>query len=229
MLLETKMTGVRYLGSASGSQPFSSADDAVEELAKLTGVDYGYRADASEADRLAAIAKARRWWEHGGEVAMHDRITAPRAVPPSDLSRTDDELAAIARAIDDPRTRKDAIAHLAGAHSYIVQRALVTALGRSSDEADRRAILAALQPTLWALPSIADVLARPGDARTRVAAANRMYDVLHASRSFVRIEIRDAALDRARAVANDARDPADVRAAAARVVASWSAMAERAN
>jgi hypothetical protein len=168
MLLDTKMTGSRYRGSAA--QSFSAADDAVEQLAKLTGVDFGYHPDASEADRLAAIGNARQWWEHGGEAAVRSKIEAPHAIPVGDLLRSDDELAATARAIDDPRTRAGTVAHLGATHSSIVQRALVRALAGSHDEAERRAILAALPPTLWVLPAITDVLARPGrraDARAR--------------------------------------------------------------
>jgi hypothetical protein len=223
MLLDTKMTGARWVHNAS--LPFSAADVAIEELAQLTGVDFGYHADAPQPDRLAAIAKARTWWERGG--VAHLKIAASHAVVVGDLLRSDDELAATARAIGDPRTRKDAIAHLADARSFVVQRALVNALALSHDEAERRAILSALQPALWQLPAIADVLAQPGNAATRVLAANRMIDVLHASPSQLKIEIRDAALVRARAVENDAHAPADVRQAAARVVASWSAFGER--
>jgi hypothetical protein len=224
-LLHAKMTGARYIGGST--QSVSDADDAIEELARLTGVDFGYRGDAPEADRLAAIAKARQWWEHGGEAAMRPKIAAPHAVPVADLLRTDDELAATAHAIDDPRTRKAALAQLGGARSFVVQRALVRALAGSRDESERRAILAALQPALWELPAITDVLARPGDPTTRVAAARRMIDVLRASPTSVRVELRDVALARARAVAADVHTPTDVRQAAARVVASWSAFGER--
>ena len=221
MLSNTTMTGARWVGGNTVS--FSNADIAVEQLAKVTGIDFGYDAGASAADRLAAIAKARDWWTHGGEAAMRPRISAPRAVPIADLMRSDDDLAATARAIEDPRTRSATIAHLGDARSFVVQRALVRVLSGSRDEAERRAILTALRPALWQITALADVLARPGDPTTRVLAAKRMIDVLRASRPLVRIDLRDAALARANAVANDAKEAPAVREAAARVVASWSA------
>ena len=226
MLSQTQMIGARW--ENTGSQSFSSADEAIEELAHLTGMDFGYHATESEADRLAAIATARQWWEHGGEAAMQQKIAAPHAVAVGDLLRSDDELAAIARDIEDPRTRKDAIAHLGESRSFVTQRALLHVLAGSRDEGERRAVLAALHPALWELPAIADVLVGPGDAKTRTLAADRMIDVLRASPSQIRIEMRDAALARARAVASDARTPAVVRQAAARVAASWVVFGEHA-
>lgn len=224
LLLQTDMTGARW--ENNGSQPFSVADEAVEEFSRLTAMDFGYAATATEADRLGAIAKARQWWEHGGDSAMQQKIAEPHAVPVGDLLRSDDELAATARAIGDARTRTDTIAHLGDARSFVVQRALVRVLAGSHDEAERRAILAALHLAFWQLPTLVEVLAAPGDAQTRALAADRMIEVLRKSTSQARVELRYYAIARARLVANDASTPADVRRAAERVVASWAPLGE---
>ncbi len=225
MLVETEMTGSRWENNSG--QPFSHADEAVEELARLTGVDFGYQPAAPEADRLAAIAKARQWWEHGGEAAMQPRIAVPHVVPVGDLLRSDDELAATVRAIEDPRTRMDTITQLGDARSFVVQRALVRTLAASRADAERRAILTALHPALWQLPTLVEVLAEPGDAKTRILAADRVIDVLRASSSQPRLEIIHYAIARSRMIANDVAAPSDVRQAAARVVASWAPFGEQ--
>jgi hypothetical protein len=75
------------------------------------------------------------------------------------------------------------------------------------------------------------VLARPGDPRTRILAADRMTTALEKHKQQItwwsRIETRDAAIAKVRAVAHDSSVPADVRQAAVRVLASWGAFQDR--
>ncbi len=225
MLANVEMTGSRLLGA--GGQPFSDADIAIEELAPLVGRDFGYLTAGSVAERLAAIAKAREWWEHGGEAEMKPRIAQAHAVLAGDRLRTDAELAATAHAIDNAATRGKTLAALGVSSSFVVQRALVRALAATKSEADRRAILAALQPAVWQLPAIADVVAKPGDAKTRVLAAERITAALTKHKQQIiwwnRIETRDSALATVRIAAHDATAPIDVQKAAARVLAEWGA------
>lgn len=62
---QTEMTGAQYIGGKT--RPFSSADTACEKLQKQVGRDFGYDPAAPVAERLAAVAKARAWWDAEGE------------------------------------------------------------------------------------------------------------------------------------------------------------------
>lgn len=61
---QTEMTGGRYIGGAT--RAFSTADAVCESLQKQVGKDFGYDPAAPEAERLAAVAKARAWWDAEG-------------------------------------------------------------------------------------------------------------------------------------------------------------------
>ena len=62
---QTEMTGSGYFGGAMRS--FSTADAACEKLQKQVGMDFGYDPAAPAANRLAAVAKARAWWDAEGK------------------------------------------------------------------------------------------------------------------------------------------------------------------
>lgn len=61
----TEMTGGRYIGGAT--LPFSHADEAYEKLQRQVGKDFGYDPAAPVAERLAAVTKARAWWDAEGK------------------------------------------------------------------------------------------------------------------------------------------------------------------
>ena len=83
-LSRTEISGSRSVAGAN-NQPFSLADDAVQQLQTVTGVEFGYRAAASREDRLAAITGAREWWakEGRGKYTFDaiESMTAARATP----------------------------------------------------------------------------------------------------------------------------------------------------
>ena len=62
---QTEMTGGRYIDGTT--RLFSSADSACEKLQKQVGKDFGYDPAAPAAERLAAVAKARAWWDAEGK------------------------------------------------------------------------------------------------------------------------------------------------------------------
>jgi hypothetical protein len=64
-LKDTELSGSRSLEGVD-SQPFALADNAAERLQDLTGVAFGYRPEGSVEERLAAIERARAWWEAEG-------------------------------------------------------------------------------------------------------------------------------------------------------------------
>lgn len=80
-LHRTENTGARYIDG--DTVPFSRADTACEALQRQTGKDFGYRPAAPAAERLAAIAKARAWWDAEGKAAYtFDAIDARRVAKP---------------------------------------------------------------------------------------------------------------------------------------------------
>lgn len=65
VLDQTREVGSRSVGNAP-AQVISFADDACEKIQKQIGQDFGYRFDNMLSDRLAAIKRARAWWETEG-------------------------------------------------------------------------------------------------------------------------------------------------------------------
>jgi hypothetical protein len=61
---QTSQTGARYV--AGKTVPWSPADTAAEALQKQTGKDFGFAPEGTDADRLAAIERARKWWADEG-------------------------------------------------------------------------------------------------------------------------------------------------------------------
>jgi hypothetical protein len=66
-LRQTKQSGSRYVSEKVGSQNFSYADKAAQYLQELTKVNFGYRIEGSEEERLTAIKKAQKWWAEEGK------------------------------------------------------------------------------------------------------------------------------------------------------------------
>ena len=66
-LSRTKATGSRYINEQLGSQSFSTADLAAENLQKLTGQDFAYRQEGTDREREAAIQRAQKWWSDEGQ------------------------------------------------------------------------------------------------------------------------------------------------------------------
>lgn len=63
----TKQSGSRYINEKIGSQNFSIADKATQYLQELTKVNFGYRVEGSEQERLTAMKKAEKWWAEEGK------------------------------------------------------------------------------------------------------------------------------------------------------------------
>jgi hypothetical protein len=207
-LRETKMTGSRFMTGMTQSRTFSHADEAVVEFQKLTGKDFGYNPDTDEPARLAAIARARDWWESEGHSTFAARIAEDHALTPdpADLHWTDEQLAAAVKALADPAARPKLLADLRNAYSPPLRRALLNALADEPDPAVRRRVLEilAVQPQTWYLPTLTQVLkADPDAANRRLAAAT----ILHCGIGQVRLETADTAAAVARQVA--AASPAD--------------------
>jgi hypothetical protein len=66
-LSDTKNSGSRYVNEKIGSQSFSKADKATEYLQGLTGQDFGYHRQGTQAERSAAIERAQQWWADAGK------------------------------------------------------------------------------------------------------------------------------------------------------------------
>jgi len=66
-LRDTEMSGSRWVNEKIGGQSFSKADKATEYLQQQTGVEFGYRADGTKGERIAAIQRAQKWWAEKGE------------------------------------------------------------------------------------------------------------------------------------------------------------------
>jgi hypothetical protein len=64
-LAQTENTGGRAVGNES--QSFSNADKACELLQKQIGKDFGYKPDGTAVERLAALQKAKSWWDAEGK------------------------------------------------------------------------------------------------------------------------------------------------------------------
>jgi hypothetical protein len=63
----TERTGSRFINEKNGAQDFSIADKSTQYLQELTKVDFGYRVEDSEAERMAAIKKSQKWWAETGK------------------------------------------------------------------------------------------------------------------------------------------------------------------
>ncbi len=61
---QTENTGSRSV--QTGSQSFSYADTACEQLQKQTKMDFRYDRNGTASERLAAIRKAQAWWDSEG-------------------------------------------------------------------------------------------------------------------------------------------------------------------
>jgi hypothetical protein len=229
-LERTEMTGSRYVSEAVGSQPFSNADEAMEEFQKLVDRDFGYRREGSEAERLEAIRSARAWWLDEGRTLMAAKVGEDHPPGPShgDLLLPDDELAAKVAAIEDgdAAVRRQTIRSLGDVHTYQIQRALLNSLPRERDPAERIVILKVLQqrPKLWHLPALTELFEHDGDEPVRLFAGDVIKKVVGYKATSIwwsRLETRDVALSSARRLAREQGTPVSVRRRAAEILLAW--------
>jgi hypothetical protein len=236
LLAETKMTGSRFRQGFTQSQPFSTADIAMEEFQKQTGKDFGYRPEKSERERLDAIAKAREWWKKEGHAQLAAKIAEdhPPVMPSGDLFLSEDEITARVAAIDGPDAtrRRQTIAALGDAYSYRVQRALLNAVLKEQDAAERIKILHVLKNRawLWHVPVLAKIMETDKDTAVRVAAAGAIKTVVADKTTWIwwiRVETRESGLEAARRITADAKATPELRRAAADILRAWASWIDR--
>ena len=99
LLSKVEMGGVRDVNGQL--HHFSTADEGIETFQKLTGQEFGYRRDGTVEQRLAAIQKARDWWEREGRTRLAEEIAQdhPPAEESSDLFLSDGDLLAMTHLI----------------------------------------------------------------------------------------------------------------------------------
>jgi hypothetical protein len=183
---------------------------------ELTGKDFGYRKDASEADRLAAIHRAHDWWLNEGQTTLADKIAVdhPSLTDGTDLLATDDQIAAtVARiASPDAQTARAAVASLNKVFSFRTQEALLARLGAETDPAQRVLILRKLDhPAFWQAPALSNVFEKDNSLEVRVAAGAVILTMFELDpRVYYRghLETREMALATVRRVADN--PPADL-------------------
>jgi hypothetical protein len=209
ILTKTEMTGSRSFGGPA--QNFCAADLAIVPFQELTGKDFGYQRDGSEAGRLAAIHRARDWWIKDGRGLLADKIAADHqcATDGTDLLASDEQIAATVNRITsrDDTTARDAVASLGKVYSYRVEEALMDRLIAETDAAQRIAILNKLnQPQLWQAPALANLFEKDPSIDVRKAASTSLITALGFEGSMTwnrRIETRDQALAEVRRIAGN--------------------------
>ncbi len=227
MFRETAMTGSRGTSDGKGSQPFSAADVAMGAFGNLVGRDFGYRRNASVEDRLAAIDKARQWWEKNGRDELKEKIGAdhPPANPVGNLLASEAEIAHCVAAIEgsNQSVRTKVFGELNVVFSWHVQEALTTALARSGGAGEKLLILRIVQrnPALWMLPVLSSLFQHDKDLPVRLLAGQILRDVVTDRTTHNWLETRDAALSAARRVVHDANQPVEVRREAASILEAW--------
>lgn len=229
----TKMTGARWTGH--NSQSCSDADVAIEELQKLTGKDFGYKAEMEEQARLAIIATARAWWEKEGKQQFADTIAKnhPPVEPVADLFLTDEEIAARVKAISnqDAVARWQTITSAAGTQSFQIQRALLNRLPIEPVAAIRLQILQALQstPKDWFLSALTTAMSKDVDAEVRTQAALLITKIMRNKQTNiwqVRLETREAALAAARRLVRDPKTSPALHDAASAILKNWGSFVD---
>jgi ribosomal protein S8E len=208
----------------------------MEEFQKQTGKDFGYRPEKSERERLDAIAKAREWWKKEGQAQLAAKIAEDHSpvVPAGDLFLSEDEITARVAAIDGPDAarRRQTIANLGDAYSYRIQRALLNAVHKEQDAAERLKILQVLKKraSLWHVPTLAKIMEADKDAAVRVAAAGAIKAVVADKTTWlwwIRIESRESGLEAARRIAGDVKAAPDLRRAAVDILRAWDSWMDR--
>lgn len=236
MLEQTKMSGSRSITKGVAWQPYSTADEAAERFQRLTGRDFGYRREDGTEQRLAAIRKARIWWEAEGREAMKERIAEdhPPEADPGDLFLSEEQIEAKAEVIasDDELRRRKTIGSLGETFSYKIQRALLHALRKENEPSERMKILGVLEkhPALWHLPSLTEVLENDVHLAVREFAARiirAVVDDKSTSIWWTRLETRELALTAARALAQSPAQPKDLRHACADILLAWDSPFDR--
>ncbi|MEJ7639423.1 MAG: HEAT repeat domain-containing protein [Singulisphaera sp.] len=213
ILKKTEMTGSRSFGG-DPNQPFSVADEAIEEFQRLTGKDFGYEKGAASGDAWTRSPGASM--VGGGRARVpQNRIAEdhPPVEDPGDLFLTDEEIDRRVAAIegDDPVARWRTITSLGKVSSYKVQRALLNASGQEVDREVKLAILRALKehPEPWHLPALTRLLEQAPDTPTRVVAGQMIRRLMGGNGT--RLESREGALDAARRLVRDEGTPIEIR------------------
>lgn len=236
VLDKTKMTGARYVNEKIGSQPFSNADEAAEIFQKLTGMDFGYRREGGEAERLAAINKARDWWEGKGRTLLAEKIAKdhPPVLDPGDLFMSDEDVAKRVAAIkgSDAAVRRKTVASLGKVFSPAIQRALLDAVTRERDANARIQILRVIKsnPSIWHFPVLTQLFEKDPHAEVRILAGEVIKTAVGNKGTSIwqnRLETREMALDASRRLARDSRTPIEVRKKAAEVLMAWDYFTDR--
>ena len=210
LLSKVEMGGVRDVNGQL--HPFSTADEGIETFQKLTGQEFGYRRDGTVEQRLAAIQKARDWWEREGRTRLADEIAQahPPADESGDLFLSDGDLQAMTHLIrgDNPELRSRRLAALGPVYSHEIQRALLDTVERLPSASERTLILALLEsrPALWHLPTLMRLFERGGDIDVRTH-AGRIIATIIRDPSGPRFEVRERALEQARTLATDPKQP----------------------
>jgi hypothetical protein len=223
LLSSVELHGMRRVNEQL--QPFSSADESIEIFQDLIGKDFGYRRDAPVEERLAAIHKARDWWEREGRTRLVDEIAQddPPAQSPGDLFLSDDELQAMADSIrgDKPEQRTRTLASLGSVYSHQLQRALLDTLDQLGSAQQQTLILALLEPrpALWHLPTLMRIFDRDGNTQVRVQ-AGRIIASIVGNPNWPRFEVREQALAQARWLAQNNDAPLAIREVAVSILIS---------
>ena len=230
-LSSVEMEGMRRVNEQF--LPFSSADESIELFQDLTSKDFGYRRNGTVEERLAAIGKARDWWEREGRIRLADVIAQdhPPAQSPGELFLSDAELQAMADSIrgDKPEHRTKTLAALGSVYSHQLQRALLDTVEELGSAQQQTLIMALLEPrpALWHLPTWIRILDRDGNAQVR-AQAGRIIASIVGNPNWPRFEVREQALTLARRLAQKNDAPLPVREAAVSILISRNSFVDEA-
>jgi hypothetical protein len=167
MLTQTK--GQEY----GPSRLLSAADFALNHFQKLVGKDFGYDFRGPQAERFAAIRKARAWWESEGKTAMAGKINEPHEYAATDVFEAEEQITAraAATAVDNDEAARAAVAALPKSYAVKVQRALLARLGREKEATYRLAILGKIgDGATWEAPALAECFESDADTAVRAAA-----------------------------------------------------------
>lgn len=207
-LLATMLTQTNGKQYGPG-QVLSPADFAMNHFQKLVGKDFGYDFRGPQAERLAAIKKARAWWDGEGKTALADKIKEPHDYVPTDVFATEAQIAARVAAIagDNDAAAGAAMAALPKCYSVAVQRALLARLTREKEAPSRLAILEKLgDGIMWQAPALGACFEN-GTTTAARAAAGKLLLELNARPG---LETYETMLASVRHVADDDKTPQEL-------------------
>lgn len=212
---------------SSGEGSFSTADLAMDEIIKMTQIDFGYDPRAQKKDRLKVFQKARDWWQKEGRTQLAPMIAKdhPPLAKRGDLLFTRQRIATLTAAISggDDIVRRRTVAQLGTVYSYQIQRALLNALAIEQQAGERLRILSVLKtrPMLWHLPALTTVFVDDNDIQCRIEAgriiAGLLKDRPHGG-WWIRLETRDTALSAARQIVQAKDVPVELRQVASEIL-----------